>query len=60
MTKKVIAIAVSEVFANLVMTRFKLNRRLACPNLPCKIVGRNSRMIAVPGAYFSRYLAVSA
>ena len=33
-TKKVIAIAVSEVFANLVMTRFKLNRRLACPNLP--------------------------
>jgi hypothetical protein len=33
-TKKLIAIAVSEVLANLVITQSKPKRRLACPNLP--------------------------
>src|SRR4028118_2071378 len=33
-TKKVIAMAVSEVLSSLVMTRFKLNLRLPCPNFP--------------------------
>jgi hypothetical protein len=33
-TKKVIAITVSEVLLSFAITRFKLNLRLACPNFP--------------------------
>jgi hypothetical protein len=33
-TKKVIAITVSEVLLSFAITRFKLNRRLPCPNFP--------------------------
>ncbi|EAZ93759.1 hypothetical protein CY0110_18227 [Crocosphaera chwakensis CCY0110] len=33
-TRKVMAIEVSEVSGSLVMTRFKLNEDLACPNFP--------------------------
>ncbi|MEA5468823.1 hypothetical protein [Spirulina sp. 06S082] len=54
MTKKVMAMAVSEVLESLAMTRSRLNLRLPCPNFPSKRNSNVSPWLSVCSLFLSK------